>query len=105
YPSSAIVTGENLAEQSSTQLYNPFGLVGARNWIHVAGNMNGSSGDDSASFYHPFGISIDPMGNIYIADASNHRIHFFPAGDSNGITIAGITGVSGNSFTLLYSPY
>ncbi|CAF3407524.1 unnamed protein product, partial [Rotaria sp. Silwood2] len=128
YPSGTVVAGGKSAGHSNTQLYNPFGLVfdsttqsfpipnydtneivrwvlSAHNWTHVAGNINGSAGSDSSSLYHPVGITIDPMGTIYIADARNHRIQFFLAGKSNGTTIAGITDVSGNDSTLLYSSY
>ncbi|CAF3220050.1 unnamed protein product [Rotaria sp. Silwood2] len=82
YPSGTVVAGGNSAGHSSTH-----------------------AGSDSSSLYHPVGMTIDPMGTIYIADARNHRIQFFLAGKSNGTTIAGITDVSGNDSTLLYSSY
>ncbi|CAF1375035.1 unnamed protein product, partial [Rotaria sordida] len=128
YPSGTVVAGGNLAGTSNTQLNYPVGfvydsvsqsflisnygtnkivrwLLSAYNWTHVAGNVNGNTGSDSSSFNQPLGITMDPMGNIYVADVTNHRIQFFLAGESNGTTIAGITGVSGNNSTLLYSPY
>ncbi|CAF1487847.1 unnamed protein product [Rotaria sordida] len=128
YPSGTVVAGGNLAGTSNTQLNYPVGfvydsvsqsflisnygtnkivrwLLGAYNWTHVAGNVNGNTGSDSSSFNQPLGITMDPMGNIYVADTTNHRIQFFLAGESNGTTIAGITGVSGNNSTLLYTPY
>jgi hypothetical protein len=49
-------------------------------------------------------LTLDPMGNLYVADRDNYRIQFFFAGQSNGITIAGMTEISGNSSTLLNSP-
>jgi hypothetical protein len=44
------------------------------------------------------------MGNLYVADRDNHRIQFFLVGQSNGTTIAGITGISGTNSTLLNVP-
>ncbi len=40
---------------------------------------NGSSAEPG-SFYHPFGLSYDPSGNLHVADSHNHRIQVF---DSN----------------------
>ncbi|CAF3341558.1 unnamed protein product [Rotaria sp. Silwood2] len=113
YPSGTVVAGGNSAGHSSTHFLIPNydtneivrWVLSAHNWTHVAGNINGSAGSDSSSLYHPVGMTIDPMGTIYIADARNHRIQFFLAGKSNGTTIAGITDVSGNDSTLLYSSY
>ena len=48
---------------------------------------------------------MDPMGKIYVADSANQRIQLFLAGQSTGITIAGISGVIGNSSTLLNYPF
>jgi DNA-binding beta-propeller fold protein YncE len=45
------------------------------------------------------------MGNMYVADRENHRILFFPVGQTNGIIIAGITGISGANSTLLNRPF
>jgi sugar lactone lactonase YvrE len=66
----------------------------------VAGNGSmGYSGDGGpatlAQLYSPFGVAIDPAGNLFIADAFNNRIRKVAP---NGIitTIAG-TGTSGYS--------
>ena len=44
----------------------------------IAGNGYGYSGDGypatSAELYYPDGVTIDTVGNIYIADTYNHRI-------------------------------
>ena len=67
----------------------------------VAGNgVYGYDGDGGpateARISHPFGISLDSDGNLYIADTENHRIRRFNA--STGIinTVAG-TGEAGFS--------
>ncbi len=61
----------------------------------VAGNAtNGFSGDNgpavNAQIYGPYGLALDPAGNLYIADTGNRRIRKV----SNGI----ITTVAGNGF-------
>ncbi len=35
------------------------------------------------------------MGNMYVVDRDNERIQFFPVGQSEGITIAGVTDIFG----------
>jgi len=60
----------------------------------VAGNgtpaYNGDGGlATSASLYFPYGVAIDSLGNIYIADSGNHRIRQV---DINGV----ITTIAGN---------
>jgi uncharacterized protein (TIGR03437 family) len=59
----------------------------------VAGNgTDGFSGDNgpatSAQLYYPYGVAVDPHGNIYIADFANNRIRKV----SNGVitTVAGV---------------
>jgi len=49
-------------------------------------------------------VSLDPMGNIYVADMANHRIQVFLSGQSIGRTIAGITGINGPNATALNEP-
>lgn len=80
-------------------------VFGATNWTLVAGNINAIPGTDSASLYNPMDVTLDPMGNIYVADRANHRIQFFADGAVNGTTIAGMSGVSGNSTTTLTAPW
>ena len=79
--------------------------IGDYNGTIVAGSFTGVAGNDSTSLNNPVGVSLDPMGNIYVVDAGNHRIQFFLSGQSVGRTIAGITDVYGTNMTLLYLPY
>ncbi|CAF1151094.1 unnamed protein product [Rotaria sordida] len=79
-------------------------VLGASNWTLVAGSIDGSNGTSSTRLYSASDVTLDPMGNIYIVDRRNHRIQFFPVGESNGTTIAGRTGISGNNSTLLNFP-
>lgn len=122
-----VVAGGNGAGTSTTQLNNPRGLyfdsstnsllianpgannvvrwvIGASSWTLVAGNINGSSGSGSTALYNPWDVTLDPMGNIYVADRYNNRIQLFLAGEMNGTTIAGVTGVSGGSSTEFNGP-
>ncbi len=122
-----LVAGGNGAGNSNTQLNSPRGLyfdsatnsliianygannivrwvIGALSWTLVAGNINGSAGSGSTALNAPWGVKLDPMGNIYVAERYNYRIQFFLAGQMNGTTIVGVTGVSGSSATTLSEP-
>ena len=79
-------------------------VSGGRNWTLVAGNINGNAGTTPTNFAGPFDMTFDPMGNMYVADLHNHRIQLFYAGQVNGTTIAGISGVQGSYDTTLYQP-
>ena len=48
----------------------------------------------SATLSYPFGVALDSAGNLYIADAFNHRIRKVDAATGNISTVAG-TGTSG----------
>jgi DNA-binding beta-propeller fold protein YncE len=70
----------------------------------IAGDPNGLNGNTSTLLDHPTNIIFDPMGNMYIADMYNHRIQMYLFDQSNGTTIAGISGKIGNNSTMLYYP-
>jgi len=78
--------------------------IGESSWTLIAGNLNASSGNSPSSLSGPYGLTVDPMGNLYVADRSNRRVQFFIAGQTEGRTIAGITGVSGSNSNLLSGP-
>lgn len=54
----------------------------------------GSRGAGDGQFYNPYGIAVDVGGNVYVADAGNHRIQKFgpnyPAPKSIPIHLVGI---------------
>jgi sugar lactone lactonase YvrE len=79
-------------------------ILNATSWTLVAGSINGAAGNTSTLLNSPIGVALDSMGNVYVADKSNHRIQFYLASETNGTTIAGVTGISGNNSTLLNSP-
>jgi DNA-binding beta-propeller fold protein YncE len=74
-------------------------ILGDNHWTLIAGDYNGTLGNTSTLFQNPRDLTLDPMGNLYVADKDNHRIQFFFAGQSNGIT-----EISGNDSILLNSP-
>ena len=78
--------------------------IGASNWTLIAGYLNGAISSSSNGFSCARDVTLDPMGNIYVADRDNRRIQFFSIGQSNGTTIAGITGITGANASLLNSP-
>jgi DNA-binding beta-propeller fold protein YncE len=119
-----LVAGGNGGGNNNTQLNSPRGLyfdsitnslfiansaannvvqwvIGAFSWTLVAGDINGGSGGTSTTLFGPWDVTLDPMGNVYIADRFNCRIQLFLSGQINGTTIAGVTGsCSGGSTTL-----
>ena len=79
--------------------------LGATNWSLIAGDKTGVAGTNATQLNNPIGITMDPMGNFYVADYANTRIQLFLAGQFEGITIAGRTGVPGSNASLLMYPY
>jgi DNA-binding beta-propeller fold protein YncE len=123
-----VVAGGNGPGKDVTQLFCPRGLyfdsssksllisnfgannivrwvVGASRWTLVAGSMIAEPGSTPQLLYYPADIILDPLGNVYVADTYNHRIQFFPTGQTNGTTIAGQTNVADSSSSTLNFPY
>ena len=127
YPSGAVAAGGNGPGNTSTTLNRPYGLIydspsgsliipnyynhnivrwvlGETSQTVVVGDAQGNFGNNSTLLRNPIGIKMDPMGNIYVADASNHRIQLFMAGQSSAITIAG-NGTAGTGANQLNYAY
>jgi sugar lactone lactonase YvrE len=125
--SGVIIAGGNGSGTAGSQLSFPYGFyfdsfsnsllianagvnnivrwtIGASNWTLVAGDASGASGSSAILLASPSGVTLDPMGNIYVADMNNQRIQYFSSGQSSGVTIAGSTGSIGSSSTLLCAP-
>jgi len=79
-------------------------VIGADSYTHVAGNTNGSAGATSTSLNEPSNLTMDPMGHIYVIDTGNNRIQFFDRDGSDGITIAGFSGLGNDNATKLNKP-
>lgn len=124
---SNVVVGGQGAGKNNTQLNFPFAIhfdsftnsllitnynshnvvrwtLGGNSWQLCIGTLNGVSGSSSGRLDRPTDVTLDPMGNMYIVDYNNHRVQFFEFGQSNGTTIAGITGTPGNTSNLLSLP-
>jgi len=123
-----LVAGGNGRGNDSNQLHSPMGVyfesvtnsliianmgsnnivrwrLGDSNWTLVAGNLNASSANSPFALSGPFGLTLDPLGNLYVADTNNHRIQFFPREQIRGRTIAGVAGVPSSNPNYLRGPY
>ncbi|CAF1401796.1 unnamed protein product [Adineta steineri] len=123
-----VVAGGNGGGTNNTQLYYPTSVyfealsnsliidnylannivrwtIGDSKWTLLAGSLNSLAGTTSTLLTLPLGITLDPMGNMYVADAGNHRIQFYPTNQSIASTIAGVTNSQGSNATHLYNPY
>lgn len=69
-------------------------------FIVAGGNGQGSAANQ---LNQPMGMHVDNQGNIYVADAPNHRIQKWLPGATTGITVAGGNG-QGNAANQLNSP-
>ena len=110
-----------------TQLYNPVGIYldyvsnsllianyeannvvrwirSEREWILMAGDINGIANGTSTTLNRMTDMIFDPMGNMYVADYGNQRIQLFMSGEYVGKTIAGTTDVSGTNASLFTYP-
>ena len=126
--SGTLVFGFNGGGNSNTQLHVPRGLyfdiltnslvianfgaqkivryvLGSSFWTLIAGDISGVAGTAPTQLRNPNDATLDPMGNLYVADRGNNRIQFFYAEQLNATTIAGITGVNGTNATTLASPH
>ncbi|CAF1353775.1 unnamed protein product [Rotaria sordida] len=122
------VAGNSISGTSTTQLKNPVRVyfdsfsnsliivnhyahnvvrwpLGATNWTLLAGDINGNLGNNATTLNRPTDVTLDPMGNMYVADRENHRIQFVMNGQTEGITIVGVTGTNGSDSTLLNRPW
>ncbi|MES2777523.1 MAG: hypothetical protein V4722_25310 [Bacteroidota bacterium] len=65
------------------------------NWQPNATNIAGGNGSGTGAnqFTNAFGVAQDRAGNVYVADAGNHRIQKFAPGSNSGVTVAGGNGM------------
>ena len=120
------VAGGNITGSNNTTLYSPWAChfdsitkslliangfgrnvvrwtLGNSYWTSMAGIL-GVPSNTSTTFNEPIDVTLDPMGNMYVADFRNHRIQFFSSNQLNGTTIAGVRGQSGPNANLLNMP-
>ena len=73
-------------------------------WTLFAGRKDGTPGSLADELAYPTSVTMDLLGNVYIADEGNQRIQLFMVGQSEGTTIAGTVNSGGNSMNLLNIP-
>lgn len=61
----------------------------------VAGNANGTSGNDLHALNTPSKVLVTSNGYIFVADTSNHRIMLWRDSSTSGVVVAGLTGKQG----------
>jgi len=72
-------------------------------WTTIAGSATEPGNDDGtntdARFNQPFGLAMDPAGNLFVADTLNHTIRRMSPVESQWITttVAGTPGLSGSA--------
>ncbi|CAF2697913.1 unnamed protein product [Rotaria sp. Silwood2] len=44
---------------------------------------------------YPWGVYVDSNQGVYVVDHSNHRVQFWASGTTSGVTVAGMTSISG----------
>ncbi|CAF5092484.1 unnamed protein product, partial [Rotaria sp. Silwood1] len=80
-------------------------VLGASSWTIIAGSSSEASGSTSILLSLPADVTLDSLGNVYVADNSNERVQLFLSGTSNGTTIAGTKLTAGNTANLLNGSY
>lgn len=77
--------------------------VSATTGTLLAGNNGGGSGLNQLNAL--WGIFFDSTTNyLFIADRLNHRVLRWLSGAASGTIVAGVTGITGNTATLLNNP-
>lgn len=78
---------------TDTNTWNQFATVAA------GGNGAGSAANQ---INFPLGVFADAAGNVYVADAQNHRIQKWAPGATSGVTVAGGNGAGSAANQLSY---
>ena len=73
---------------NQTQKYK----IGNPSGTTIAGSLNSSSGKSPTELRFPTDIAVDSCGNVYVADAGNHRIMLWSVNATIGIQVAGTGG-------------
>ncbi|CAF2736228.1 unnamed protein product [Rotaria sp. Silwood2] len=122
-----VVAGGNGAGNANNQLNDPRGIffdstsnsliitnsgsnnivrwvIGATTRAVLAGSAAGAAGATAALLNSPTGVTLDAANNLYVSDTGNNRIQLFKAGETNGITIAGLAGLPATDSSSLRGP-
>jgi uncharacterized repeat protein (TIGR01451 family) len=88
-----------IADETNSRVRRVDGATGAITTVAGSGAF-GYDGDGipatTAALRQPFGVALDPAGNLYVADTQNHRIRKVAAGTGIISTVAG-DGTLGNN--------
>ncbi|CAF3324441.1 unnamed protein product [Rotaria socialis] len=79
-------------------------VLGSSTWTLIVGSSTGMIGSTPELLSYPTDVILDPFGNIYVSDEGNHRIQYFLAGQTNGSTVAGVTGVTSTALGFFNTP-
>ncbi len=86
-----------VGEGSSIRKIDTLGIISTYAGKDSAGYSGDGGPATSAKIYNPEELAIDKSGNIYIADASNHRIRkVSPSGIISTVAGTGVPGFSGD---------
>ncbi len=64
-------------------------VIGNVTGTTIAGSSSGVSGSSASLLSYPNDVAVDSSGNLFIVEAYNHRVQFWPANATSGFTIAG----------------
>jgi DNA-binding beta-propeller fold protein YncE len=62
----------------------------------------GGFGFDNDHFWEPFGVAVDPAGNLFVAEKGNPRVQVFDSNWNYCTTIGGVRGNQPDQFRQLY---
>ena len=100
YSNSSSIANVYIADQYNHRIRKVTIVTGIISTIAGTGisSFSGDGGDaTSATLFHPYGVALDSSGNVYIADAFNHRIR------KVAVTSGIISTVAGNGGTGSFS--
>lgn len=72
-----VLAWQNATSKTLMNLKKADKVIGQPNFNTTLAGINGSAGGSGLT--NPNGVFVDPKGNLYIADAGNHRILRYPA--------------------------
>ena len=111
YPSGVTVDASGNVHVADTNNHKirkitPAGVVSTLAGSGDAGATDGTG--TAASFFNPYGVTVDASGNVYVADKNNNKIRkITPAGEVSTLAGSGTRGATDGTGTAasFYNPY